>query len=337
MTAVLIRGGGIAACCCFHLLGEAGVDITWETVRRPNLPVIMLGEPTQKLLRDVFNRDDLFVGFPEIRRRVVAWGPKGKALVLPHSAVVASEKELLDRIQLGLRASRESREAKSEKAEWTIFASSPLPPASVEYRFGSRPAAASAVKLQRGCDTEACWVESLETGWLFLLRGRTETGWLLSVGDSVEALLEMSRLIKEHIAEMNPSSGIFPAHPRLAYPLTAQGWLACGTAALGFDPLCGEGAGNAVREAILGSAVIRAAIGGGDGGSLIAHYQTRLLAGFQRHLSHCLEFYKSGHGGAWWQRQLDDLEDGLQWCSDQLAGSAVSRYRLNGFTIEPIE
>jgi len=269
---------------------------------------------------------------------VVAWGPESKAVAFPHSAVVASERELLDRIQR-IRPNPEeasTAEADTYEPQWTIFASAPLPEVAVEYEFGERPAAACGVTLQRECDGESCWIESVESGWLFLLPGGTDAGWLLSVGDSVDALLERSRLIKRQIADIRPPRGVFPSHPRVAHPVSAAGWLACGSAALGFDPLCGEGAGNAVREAILGSAVIRAAADGEDAAGLIAHYQTRLLAGFQRHLAHCFQFYGSGCPGPWWKRQLDDLERGLTWCSQQLARSGVSRYRLNGFTIEHI-
>jgi hypothetical protein len=172
---------------------------------------------------------------------------------------------------------------------------------------------------------------------LFLLPGGKGTGWLLSVGESVESLLVASRLVQEQIVNIMPARGVFPSHPRIAFPLSAPGWLACGTAAVGFDPLCGDGAGNAVREAILGSAVVRAAIGGGDANSLIAHYQARLLAGFRRHLVLCLDFYKSGCPGKWWDRQIDDLQHGLTWCSEKLAALEASRYRLNGFTLEPVE
>ena len=334
MATLLIRGEGIAGSCCIRLLREASMDITVEAARRSKLPAIMLGEMSQKLMRDVFGRDDLFAGFQEIRRRVVAWGREGETLTLPHSAVVASEEELLERIQAGLG---KCEEAKSDQPDWTIFASSPLPPASIEHQFGSRPAAASRVRLRHGCDAEACWIESVENGWLFLLPNGKETGWLLSVGDSVESLLTLSRLVKRQIGDVTPSRGTFPSHPRVAIPLSAPGWLACGTAALGFDPLCGDGAGNAVREAILGSAAVRAALAGGDAGGLSAHYQARLLAGFRRHLALCLDFYKSGRSGPWWDRQLDDLKRGLVWCSEQLATSDASRYRLNGFTLEPAE
>jgi hypothetical protein len=334
MPTVSIRGEGIAGYCCTRLLREAGVDTTVEAVRRSHLPAIMLGETTQRLLRDVFGREDLIAGFPQIRRRVVAWGPETNALTLSHSAVVVSEKELLERIQDGLG---ECGEAKSDQPDWTVFASSPLPPVSVEHPFGSRPAEASGVTLQPKCDREACWIESVENGWLFLLPGSKGTGWLLSVGDSVESLLAASRLIKAQLANVDPPRAIFLSHPRVSLPLSALGWVACGTAALGFDPLCGDGTGNAVREAILASAMIRAVLTGGDPPSLIAYYQARLLAGFQRHMALCLDFYKSGCCGPWWDRQLDDLKRGLMWCTAQLQGAAASRYRLNGFVLEPAE
>jgi hypothetical protein len=334
MSAVLILGEGIAGSCCSRLLGEAGVAIAIEALRRPKLPAIMLGETTQKLLSDVFNREDLFTGFPRISKRVVLWGPKAEAVTLPHSAVVVSEKELLDRIHSGYEV-RET--AKPDSPDWTVFASSPLPPSATEHHFGSRLANASAVTLEKSTHAESCWIESLENGWLFLLPAPNHSGWLLSVGDSAEALLAASQLIRKQIADFRPSPGTFPSHPRAAFPLAAPGWLACGTAALGFDPLCGDGAGNAVREAILGSAAIRAAMSAGDAEGVAAHYQTRLLGGFKRHVGLCYEFYNSGRSGSWWDQQLDDLNRGLSWCSEHLAGIHGASYRLNGFTLESVK
>jgi flavin-dependent dehydrogenase len=65
----------------------------------------------------------------------------------------------------------------------------------------------------------------------------------------------------------------FSASPRIPAPLCGPGWLACGSAAMGFDPICGDGTAHAVREAILALAVIR----GGDHG-MPAHYEARLTA-----------------------------------------------------------
>jgi len=91
-------------------------------------------------------------------------------------------------------------------------------------------------------------------------------------------------------------------------------WMACGTGAIAFDPLCGDGTGNAVREAILASAIIRAAQAGVEVESLSAFYQSRLVAGLQRHLALCLDFYRSGNAGPWWSAQLGDIESGLNCC-----------------------
>ena len=331
MSTVSIRGEGIAASCCARLLGSAGLRVTMDATSRPKLPAVMLSETTQKLLRDVFDRQDLFSGLPRIQRRVVLWGRDSETLTLPHSAVVVPEQLLLDRIQQRLS---QNKQEECDEPVWTIFASVPLGATFIEHHFGSRLATASPVMLKSGCDDEACWIESLEDGWLFLLPTGERKGWLLSVGTSAQSLLETSRLVKQQTGDLGPARGAFPSHPRIALPLSAPGWLACGTAAVAFDPLCGDGVGNAVREAILGSAVIRAAIGGGDVESLVAHYQTRLLAGFQRHVALCLDFYKSGHSGSWWDAQVDHLKRGFAWCSQQLSNRPAFRYRLNGFTLE---
>jgi hypothetical protein len=330
---VLIRGEGVAACCCAHLLSRAGLPLIVETGDRPRVPAIMLGEATQKLLTDVFDRRDLFDGLPRINKRIVAWGKNSAPIALPHSAVVVSEEGLLDRIQSGLPQPNFSS---GREPAWTIFAARPLPPSAEEHHFGSRMASASAVKLKTGCDPGACWVESLDHGWLFLLPG-DDRAWLLSVGDPAETLLAQSRLISDQIAETSASRGTFPSHPRIAEPLCEPGWLACGTAALGFDPLCGDGAGHAVREAILASAVVRAGIDGADVDALIAHYRTRLVAGFKRHLEACREFYQAGHSGPWWDQELNSLDRGLDWCTHQLERAPGFRFRLSGFALEAID
>jgi hypothetical protein len=330
---VWIRGQGVAASCCARLLDQAGLSAAVERAERPKVPAVMLSDITQNLLQDVFERKDMFAGLPKIDKRIVAWGTNPRPLTLPHSSVVVSEQTLLDRIRPQLV--EQAGQDKSE-AEWTIITARPLPASSVEHQFGSRIATASAVKLKTGHDAHACWVESLENGWLFLLPSGSENAWLLSVGGPPDMLLAGSRLVADQIVEVNASQGKFPAHPRIADPLCGEGWLACGTAALGFDPLCGDGTGNAVREAILGSAAVRAVADGADVPAVLAHYRTRLLGGFKRHLEICQEFYGRGRCGDWWDQEIASLRHGLEWSVRQLADAPASRYRLNGFVLEAV-
>ncbi len=337
MNSVLIRGESVAACCCASLLDRAGVPFSRQNVSRPKLPAIMIGETAQRVLSDICPGAELFKGLPRIRKRVVKWGQdkwgqNREALALPHAAVVVSEQTLLSRIEPLLA---QSQETQREPPEWTIFSSRPLPEASEDIHFGSRMAVASAVTLRPGCDMEASWVESLPHGWLFLLPNE-EAGWLLSVGDSAEALLAESSLLAPLIVSAGSDSRSFPCHPRAAAPLCGPDWLACGSAALGFDPLCGDGSGYAAREAILASAVVRAAAQGCGRDGLLAHYRARLLAGFEKHLQVCAEFYRSGHSGPWWDEQMVATERGLAWCRAQLTGFGVFQYRLSGFSLEPV-
>lgn len=147
-------------------------------------------------------------------------------------------------------------------------------------------------------------------------------------------LLSMSRIVAEQVDEIHPASAVFDSSPYIAQPLCGEGWLACGSAAIAFDPICGDGVGNAVREAILASAVIRAAHAERD--ILLSHYRTRLLAGFKKHLEKCLELYVQGNCGSWWDEQIESTRRGCQWCADQLCHAPVYRYRLNGLALEPV-
>ena len=61
INSVLIRGDGVAARCCAHLLGQVGYRVSVERAARRKGPSVMLSQPAQNLIRDIFQRDDLFV------------------------------------------------------------------------------------------------------------------------------------------------------------------------------------------------------------------------------------------------------------------------------------
>jgi hypothetical protein len=322
---VLIRGGGVAASCCAYLLNKAGFRIDLEPVDRPRLPVILLGDQALALIRDIFEQPGLFAELPRIRKRIVAWGPGSRPVAVEHSAVVVSEEMLLDAIRPSLIPTG------SQELPWTIIAARPLPAPAIEHCFGSRTASAQSVTLKDGSDPAACWIESLENGWLFLV-----PGWLLAVGAPTDALLAESRVIAAEIKNLAGSSGEFPAFARIASPLCAPGWLACGTAAMAFDPICGDGTAHAIREAILASAVIRGLARAGPADELLRHYEARLTAGFRRHLMLCRQFYLSGGTGELWTRELSAIDRGIQWSDAKLGANTNFRYQLRGFELEAV-
>jgi flavin-dependent dehydrogenase len=135
---------------------------------------------------------------------------------------------------------------------------------------------------------------------------------------------------------MGELSSAFDASPRILSPLSGPGWLACGTAGIAFDPLCGDGTAHAIREAILAVAVVKAILEGGDAKELLGHYEARLPAGFQRHLAVSIDFYRSGNSEKWWGEQTDFLRRGLEWCGRKLSDYGEFRYQLTGFELRPI-
>jgi hypothetical protein len=304
------------------------------------LPAILIGSATQSLIEDAFGRKDLFSGMQRIDKRIVAWGVDSQAKLVAHSAVVVSERELLDLLRpIGSDDRQDSR-----APQRTIYAGREQPPGAREHCFGSREASAVSVDLRDTVDRSACSIESLEHGWLFLIPALNGKGWLLSVGNRADALLKSSRVIAPQLdldsLDLAAVPREFPAYPRIVAPLAEASWLACGTAAMAFDPLCGDGTGNAIREAILASAVIRASLLPASEAShvedLLTHYRTRLLAGFARHLEQCLPFYSTGHSGPWWTAQREQIETGIEWCRGRLAASRPFQYRLKDFDLEKI-
>jgi hypothetical protein len=325
---LLVRGTSVAAWCCVHLLKTSGLAPVFSPAGRAAVPAIMLSEPALALIRDIFGNPELFRTAHPIRNRVVRWGARPQVLTLDHSAVVVSEAELLEALSEPV-----SIEPTAAPADFTIFASSPLAVEATEHRFGQRIAAAAKITLKNPDDSWSCCIESVEDGWLFLIPNALGSGWLLSVSAAHDAALSKSRLIATRIASIEPASGHFPTAPRIVSPLAGPAWLACGTAGLAFDPICGDGTAHAVREAILASAVIRAIARGGNTGDLLAHYQARLTAGFCRHLAASLEFYRTGEATPWWQGELDALHAGLAWCTARMNEYGPFRYQLNGLDL----
>ena len=204
MDGVLIRGDGVAAACCAHLLGYAGFRVAVERLHRPKVPAILLSDSAMRLIEDVLGRNDLFSNLPRIERRVVAWGPNADPVAFPHSAAVISEEALLDRIQVVFGS-----DVLTECAdpEWTIYAAQPLPEPAEE-RFGSRVASAVPVMFKDRQVPATSWIESVRNGWLFAIPNAASAGWLLAIGGPVESLLSASRLIADQIVNYGEPAAI---------------------------------------------------------------------------------------------------------------------------------
>lgn len=296
-------------------------------VARQGVPAILLSDPALMLIRDVFDDATLFADRPRITDRRVSWG--GSALAhVPQGGVLVSEADMAAALPLldGVLIKADP--------DFTLQMAAPFP-SGEPHRFGTRTATAVPVKMD--APEAASWVEAVGDGWLFLIGGEEGTAWLLAVGAPLPRLLSQSRHIATLCNTAQTEGGGFDTCPRILPALGGDDWLACGTAALAFDPICGDGTAQAVREAILASAVLAAIAGGGDPQPLRRHYESMLLAAMRRHLALCIPFYQSGGSGPWWQAQVAALMQGHKWCTARLAQMPEPQFVLRGFTLMPRE
>lgn len=328
---VAVRGSGMAGGCCAHLLAMQGIAAPLFPATRPPVPALLLSDPARALLCGVFDRPGLFADLPRIERRIVSWGG-GEPVSMPHGAVVLSEEALNTVLFAALPTPPGTAPS---PVDFTLHAAPPFPHGQMR-RFGRRSAMAAEVALLRAEDRSACWVEAVATGWLFLIP-TADSAWLLAVGAPVAALLEESRHIAPRVTLTGRASSAFETCPRMLTTLAGPDWLACGTAAIAFDPICGDGTAQAIREAIIATAVVAAIREGGDAHALLTHYESMLIAAMRRHLQLSVPFYESGGDGPWWEEQRDALADGHAWCTGRLALLPEPRYRLRDFRLELME
>ena len=327
---VTIEGDGIAAACCARLLADAGTPWQLASDPRPKVAAVLLGEQTQSLLRELFpsapGQSDLFDGFHRIRQRIVKWGPSAATVSVSHAGLVAPEHLLLHRLWSRLAPSSQPA---SSQIGWHLLSGRGSLPGSFEIDCGaSRSAEVSSADLLPGVAQDACWVESVSSGWLFLLARGQGAATLICVGTSTEELLQESTLVAPCIGTSRAEPMVVAAYPRILQPLISDQQIACGSAAMAFDPLCGEGTGNAVREAFLAIAVIQASFAGSDRSSLQSHYTRRLQLGFLRHLEICRQFYRNGGGSPFWTSACQALETGAGTLARSMPPEFRPRYRM---------
>lgn len=325
MKDIAIRGSGIAAKGCAHLLAGAGLRVAIEGNHRPSVPTIMLSDPALSLIRSVFDRPDFLADGRRVNRRLVAWG--GAPVMIPHGAVLASE----DQVQAALPMSADTV---VNWPDFTIHAAPSVPSGEMRI-FGDRNAMAAEVTLRDPARDNEVRIEAVQDGWLYLVPGQAGQGWLLGIGRGIDTLLGQSALIAPVVDAVGAASTPFLAAPRLHLPLCGEDWIACGTIALGFDPICGDGIAQSVREAILAAAVITAIEEGGDRTALLTHYQSMLIAAMRRHLLLCAQYYANGGDGDWWRSQYAALMDGHRWCTALLAKLPEPRFLLDGYRLIP--
>lgn len=354
MFKALVNGGGVAALCCARLLSDKGWEVSLRRGAPPSSPTLVLQPLTVRLIEQIFcPAEDIFRGAHLLERRLVKWGREEPDVVGVPCLVMRGDvlaERLLTALACRVGIVAETASAYESSYDWTVYAGGRGAAAAAgihkpgQRRFGRRRAIVSAVRLHRDADTGAASMEATPGGWLFLIPTGGRRAVLQAAvpfrpplpAHTLRSILEGASLVRRLVSEVTGPSLVFDSAPSMLETPVGTRWMAAGSLACAYDPLCGDGTGDAVRGAILAAAVLDAAAHGPEPGRYVEHYRDRLACALHDHLLACHSFYSAGGFDSTWSAELEATADGLRHLSRVLASRPRFRYGLRGLQLTPL-
>ena len=330
MMDILILGRSLASLTAAWILCEKGIQPIICGPSSRSMRRIALNASTVELIETLFgihlaeNESARWIH----RRRMIGWGNKQDApLEWPSLAIEANALTAdIDRT-LVQRFGDQVTFATNFPLQEQALVIDTIGPHHPRYRnptgrltFGRRAATACMLRTTRPFDEVL--VERTADSWLFLLPAMMDC-WTLYVvtaaqdpdpEDSIVKAIESSSLRGE-VADRTPAEPWHSVAPVLHHPLATKNRIRAGEAAFTFDPLCGDGAGYAIRSGVLASTVAADVIHQELRG--LEYYQFRLNRTFRAHLQACREYY-AGWNTPDWRHEVDSMRVGVAFLTDAM-------------------
>ena len=149
----------------------------------------------------------------------------------------------------------------------------------------------------------------------------------------LQGMLAQTRHLGNEIVAMDNPVTISKGAPQIASSICGKNWLAVGDAAFSVDPICGDGTGYAIREAILATTVLESICAGIPAEACLSHYTLRLQHAFSQHIKMCIQYYAEGFSASTWQKEIEQMKMAL---SVGLNHETKLEYKLIGFRLVPL-
>jgi hypothetical protein len=324
---VKIIGNGFAAFAALRSLEKQDIPVHIDSAGAEQSPrpiPLVLDEVAARLLSELFG-SEIFRGAQQLRRRFVNWGGETRLVSQPSLAI--SKSSLLTRIAGTLSA--QARAEKPVETNWELIASErSSTPRFGKIEFGRRMTLSCEVALEPDHDPTVSRIESGSWGWMHLfplgdrkgcLQATVPSPFSIDPDELMESLLaQCSTPLRRSIAGIAGFIDVQPSSPAISGQVAGERTLKIGSAALRFDPLCGDGTAQSVRTGILAAASV--ASSSEFGRTSVTHYERRIAATFAAHLGACSSFYRSGDFGPAWKHELSDIDRAWTSMSDARDG-----------------
>lgn len=315
--AAVISTPSLASLTCAHLLHQAGWQVVLPPAAMPSLQgAILLRPDTARLLCTLWGdaNASLLAGAHPLRRRWVRWG-EAPAAAVEAPGLVVELAPLLARLAARLSPGIEMGVAADMAADMAAYppgSGASAAPAAGAWRlaargseaaglgalrrYGARQAWISQVRLAPSAAADMALVEQNGTSWAMVMPCGGGRAMLHQVALPPAATPgippALPGRIAQDVAGIEDTQGPFDAMPRLRMPAAGAGVIALGEAAIAVDPLCGDGAGHALRSAWAAcEALCQAARAPDAQAQAWASYQHGLQAAMTRHLQACAQYY----------------------------------------------
>lgn len=351
MASAEVFGGGIGALCCAALLRRKGWNVTLSLPPKTQSPTVVLNPVTIQIIHEIFGDANYVLRNAQpISRHYINWGDNRPDEYTPSSGFTLTADLLSSRVLDLLKQDSQliidntGSEPSEGTFDWQVYAMNTGRTETPARRFGERCAISVDVTLHDDSDNATSFIEATPGGWLFLAPvapGRAVLQAVVpekssEIGATVRALLDHTKEIKRVVKDFEGDPFVVNCAPKKLSRMDGPNWLATGTAAFSYDPLCGDGTGYALRAAILAAAVLDGIDRGTTKESLISYYKLRLTYAFYTHLRSCVSLYSSASFNEIWHRDLNVTTEGLREVEQELAGMSTNHYRLNEFELLPM-
>lgn len=312
---VVISGSGVAAIACHALFRRFG----WRTFSgqppasagAQTVPFVALNELTWGLLRDVFGKTP-----PEpcgTDRRIVVNHSSAEVSTVRETRFVVPAEAV--RFQEFMPLSEDApadahlvetadRADRKDAAAWLSSGSR------VSWM---RSARSLAVEAER-----SLVLEFVPDGWVFWMPTGARRGivqWMLpdsAGGDDLCAeLWRTTKFIRKWAVPQGAwITRALPSSARIGQGLMSRDAARCGSAAMRFDPISGDGIGASLRSSILACAAVRyMAEQPGDVSLVSRHYESRMLRAFRDHIASCSQYYSAAGLSRRWGHERQTISE----------------------------
>ncbi len=323
---ILIVGQGISALTCAKLLLLNGWQVQIMSTSSYSKPTLVLNPMTYNLLQNIWSIDLTAISY-QFSRRKVLWA---EDLITHDNGGYTIEGDTLQKYLMQNLHSFHHKDISTQKHQgkldfnhllktranknfWFINASGREKKTSnnthTTNSYGNRLIVSFNVKLRK--ESETCWTETTKNAWFFLAPSTKKTGVLQIMlpkpNSNFKELIEETIFIKDQI-ESYYITAKFKAFPQISFPLYGKNWSSLGEAAMCFDPLCGDGTGYAIKEALLTTAIISSIAKGIPFEDCLNHYKYRLCKTFIVHIQNSLEYYMKAFTSSIWQLEIQSMK-----------------------------